>query len=55
VLEVVYFCALEFPLESNTVPATMAIITATMLPIQNDFIFGFSPKNRFGNVELNLF
>jgi len=44
VLEVVNFCALEFPLEFNTPPATTAIMTAAMLPIQNDFIFWFLPE-----------
>ena len=46
VLEVVNFCALEFPLAFNTAPATMAIMTAAMLPIQNDFIFWFLPEKQ---------
>ena len=46
VLEVEYFCALEFPPEFNTAPATMAIMTAAMLPIQNDFIFWFLPEKQ---------
>mgnify|MGYP006104904297 CR=1 FL=1 len=46
VLDVENFCALEFSLEFNIVPATRAIIIATMLPVQNDFIFSPPKKNK---------
>ena len=58
VLEVENFSALVVSTVFNTAPATMAMRTAAMLPIQNDFIIWFLPENGsayFESAELKSF